>query len=238
MNSALSLRELALDDAANVDAIAAFLDGLSHEERLAQTRALGRDAQRQLYRKAAAAKPLSLIDFVPQTVGTRVEVIHHGRNTLPLPGGLRHFQKRFSRPDSSENRLFGYNESPFITTIGPGFFVAIPTAGHPEWEPRGAIVVDYFSVPDGSVPAGWPPVIPNTQGYKSSLPRTRDFCDAVEHVRSARRQERVLDPISLCASLRADGALRRGPRYQPGPKHLPPTNSPWGFKRIPQRAPR
>jgi hypothetical protein len=51
MNSALTLRDLAFDDAAGVDAIAAFLDGLSHEARLAETRALGRDAQRRLYRK-------------------------------------------------------------------------------------------------------------------------------------------------------------------------------------------
>jgi hypothetical protein len=176
MNSVLSLRDLSMDDAASVDAIAAFLDGLTHEARIAETRALGRDHQRQLYRKAAAAKPLALIDFVPQTVANRVEVIHHGRNTLPLPGGLRHFQKRFSRPDASDTRLFGYNESPFITTVGPGFFVAIPTAGRPEWEARGAVVVDYFQIPDGPVPAGWPPVIPNTQGLQKFVyHRTRDF---------------------------------------------------------------
>jgi len=197
MNSALSLRDLALDDAASVDAIATFLDGLTHEERLSQARALGRDAQRQLYRKAAAAKPLSLIDFVPQTVGNRTEVIHHGRNTLPLPGGLRHFQKRFSRPDSSENRLFGYNESPFLTTVGPGFFVAVPTAGNPEWESRGAIVVDYFQIPDGSVPAGWPPIIPNTQGLQKFVyNRTRDFMRRLStHVTigAAFKEEKALD---------------------------------------------
>src|SRR5687767_10622246 len=34
MHSALSLRDLALDDAASVDAVAAFLDGLSHDARL------------------------------------------------------------------------------------------------------------------------------------------------------------------------------------------------------------
>ncbi|HMI84487.1 MAG TPA: hypothetical protein VK550_10360 [Polyangiaceae bacterium] len=176
MNSVLSLRDLAFDDAASVDAIAAFLDGLTHEARIAETRALGRDAQRRLYRKAAASKPVTLIDFVPPTVANRVEVIHHGRNTLPLPGGLRHFQKRFSRPDSSDSRLFGYNESPFISTVGPGFFVAVPTAGRPEWEARGAIVVDYFQIPDGPVPAGWPPVIPNTQGLQKFVyHRTRDF---------------------------------------------------------------
>jgi hypothetical protein len=197
MTSALSLRDLALDEAAHVDAIAAFLDGLSHEARLAQTRALGRDAQRQLYKKAAAAKPLTLLDFVPPGVPSRTEVIHHGKNTLPLPGGLRHFQKRFSRPDSSDTRLFGYNNSPFLSTIGPGFFVAVATAGRPEWEARGAIVIDYFQIPDGPVPAGWPPVIPNTKGLQVFVyHKTRDFMRRVStHVTigAAYKEEKALD---------------------------------------------
>ncbi|HMJ56465.1 MAG TPA: hypothetical protein VK540_30570 [Polyangiaceae bacterium] len=197
MNTALTLRNLAVDDAAGVDAVAAFLDGLTHEARLAETRALGRDAQRQLYRKAAAAKPLALIDFVPQTVGNRVEVIHHGRNTLPLPGSLRHFQKRFSRPDASETQLYGYNASPFLTTVGPGFFVAVLTAGRPDWEARGAVVIDYFQIPDGPVPAGWPAVIPNTQGLQRFVyHRTRDFMRRVStHVTigAAFKEEKSLD---------------------------------------------
>jgi hypothetical protein len=197
MNSGLSLRDLALDEAANVDAIAAFLDGLTHDARLSQTRALGRDAQRQLYRKAAAAKPLTLLDFVPQAVTPRIEVIHHGRNTLPLPGSLRHFQKRFSRPDSSDTQLYGFNMSPFLTTIGPGFFVAVSTAGRPEWEARGAVVIDYFQIPDGPVPAGWPKVIPNTQGLQRFVyHRTRDFMRRVStHVTigAAFKEEKSLD---------------------------------------------
>jgi hypothetical protein len=197
MHSALSLHDLALDDAASMDAIAAFLDGLSHDARLSQTRALGRDAQRQLYRKAAAAKPLTLLDFVPQAVAPRTEVIHHGRNTLPLPGSLRHFQKRFSRPDSSDTQLYGFNMSPFLTTIGPGFFVAVATAGRPEWEARGAVVIDYFQIPDGPVPAGWPKVIPNTQGLQRFVyHRTRDFMRRVStHVTigAAFKEEKSLD---------------------------------------------
>jgi hypothetical protein len=197
MNSALSLRDLAFDEAAGVDAIAAFLDGLSHDARLAETRALNRDAQRNLYRKAASAKALTLLDFVPQTVPPRTEVIHHGRNTLPLPGGLRHFHKRFSRPDASETQLFGYNQSPFISTVGPGFFVAIMTAGRPEWESRGAVVIDYFQIPDGPVPAGWPPVIPNTQGLQRFVyHRTRDFMRRLSNhvtIGAAYKEEKSLD---------------------------------------------
>jgi len=197
MNSALSLRDLALDDAAGIDAVAAFLDGLGHEARLAETRAVGRDEQRRLYQKAATSKPLALVDFVPQTVASRIEVIHYGRNTLPLPGGLRHFQKRFSRPDTSETQLYGYNQSPFISTIGPGFFVAVSTAGRPEWEARGGVVVDYFQIPDGPVPAGWPPVIPNTQGLQRFVyHKTRDFMRRLStHVTigAAFKEEKALD---------------------------------------------
>jgi hypothetical protein len=197
MNSALHLRDLALDEAAKIDAIAAFLDGLTHDARLAETRTLNRDAQRRLYQKAVQARPLTLVDFVPQSVSSRTEVIHHGKNTLPLPGGLRHFQKCFSRPDDSDARLFGYNNSPFLSTVGPGFFVAVPTAGRSEWEARGAIVIDYFQIPDGPVPADWPKIIPNTQGLQMFVyNKTRDFMRRVStHVTigAAYKEEKALD---------------------------------------------
>ena len=197
MTSGQSLRELANDESAGIDAIAAFLDGLTHDARLAETRVLDRATQRRLYRKAEASRGLTLADFVPPETPPRVEVIHHGRNTLPLPGGLRHFQKRFARPDGEGTKLFGYNQSPFISTVGPGFFVAVMTAGRPEWEQRGAVVVDYFQIPDGPVPAGWPPVIPNTQGLQRFVyHRTRDFLRRVStHVSigAAYKEEKALD---------------------------------------------
>jgi hypothetical protein len=197
MSNGLTLRDLACDDSASVEAIATFLDGLPHEARLAQTRTLNRDAQRRLYQKAAGARPIALTDFVPQATSARVEVIHYGRNTLPLPGGLRLFQKRFSRAEDTETRLFGYNNSPFLSTVGPGFFVAVPTAGRPEWESRGAVVIDYFQIPDGPVPAGWPKVVPNTKGLQRFVyHRTRDFMRRVStHVSigAAFKEEKSLD---------------------------------------------
>jgi hypothetical protein len=112
-------------------------------------------------------------------------------------GPLRLFQKRFSRPEDGSDRLFGYNESPFKTTIGPGFFVAIPTAGKPAWEERGAIVIDYFQIPDGPVPSGWPRVIPNTKGLQRFVyHRTRDYMRRVSaHVTigAAFKEESSLD---------------------------------------------
>jgi len=193
----LSLRELIKDPGAPIEAIGSFLDGLSHEARLAETRTLGRHAQRELYRKAKSAAPLSLEDFVPKGTGARVEVIHHGKNTLPLPGGGKLFQKRFCRPASGEGRLFGYNESPFKGIIGPGFFVAVPTTGNAAWEARGAVVIDYFQIPDGPVADGWPKVVPNTQGLQRFVyHRTRDFMRRVSaHVSigAAFKVEKPLD---------------------------------------------
>jgi hypothetical protein len=200
--SAPSLRDLACDDTASIDAVAAYLENLPHAERVAQSRTLRRDEQRKLYEKAKAAAPLTLDDFAPPAKGARTQVIHHGRNTLPLPGNLRNFQKRMSRPATAANgngatRLFGYNASPFESTVGPGFFLAVPTAGRPEWEARGAIVVDYFQIPDGPVPDGWPKVIPNTQGLQRFVyNRTRDFMRRVsKHVTigAAYKEEKALD---------------------------------------------
>ena len=193
----MTLRDLILDDAASIDSIAAHLDALTPAERLAETRALDRTTQRRLFQKAERAAPLRLDDFVPAAVASRTPVAHDGRNTLHLPGRLRHFQKRFARPASGGDRLFGYNASPFEHTVGPGFFVAVPTAGRPEWEARGAIVVDYFQVPDGPVPDAWPPVVPNTKGLQRFVyNRTRDFMRRVsKHVTigAAYREEKPMD---------------------------------------------
>lgn len=193
----MSLLDLLREDAPRLDAIAAFLDGLSHAERLAETRTLNRDAQRRLYRAAERAAPLTLEDFVPAGVPPRTAVHHHGRNTLPLPGGLRLFEKRFSRPVNGGDRLFGYNQSPFLSTIGPGFYVAVPTKGNPDWEARGAVVVDYFQMPDGPVPDGWPKVIPNSKGLQVLVyHHTRDFMRRVsKHVTvgAAYKVEKALD---------------------------------------------
>jgi hypothetical protein len=181
-----------------IAAIAAYLDGLGPEERLAETRTLGRDDQRRLYEKAAASPPLALTDFVPEGARAREEIIHDGRNTLPLPSGLKLFQKRFCRPEEGGGeRLFGYNQSPFLRTIGPGFFVAVPTSGNAAWEARGAVVVDYFRVPDGAVTEGWPEVVPNTRGLQVFVyHRTRDFMRRVSaHVTigAAYKVEKPLD---------------------------------------------
>lgn len=193
----MDLRALLANDSTTLIAISDTLDALSPSERLAQVHSLDRNEQRALYRKAATAAPLGFADFVPEDRKPLEPVRHYGRNTLPMPRKLQLFEKRFCRPDDGSARLFGYNQSPFIGTVGPGFFVAVKTAGNPAWEERGAIVVDYFQVPDGRVAPGWPKVIPNTQGLQKFVyHKTRDFMRKVStHVTigAAYKVEKALD---------------------------------------------
>jgi len=180
-----------------IDAVSAALDAASAAQRRDAVLALDRTAQRRLYRLAQDAPPLTLEDFVPADRAARESVRHFGRNTLPLPGPLRFFEKRFSRPDAGPPRLFGYNETPVVGLIGPGYFVAVTTAGEPAWAPRGAVVVDYFRVPDSAVPDGWPRVVPNSHGLQRLVyHRTRDFMRRLSRhvtIGAAYKVERPLD---------------------------------------------
>lgn len=188
--------ELIRDPSTDLATIAAHLDGLTPEARAAEVLGLDRATQRTLYEKAAAAAPLSFAHFVGDA-SPGVEVIHDGRNTLPLPAPLRRFQKRFCRPRDGSSRLFGYNEGPTRRLVGPGYFVAVATAGRPAWQTRGAIVIDYFQVPDGEVAPNWPAVVDNAWRLQRLVyHHTRDFMRGVStHVSigAAYKDERPLD---------------------------------------------
>ncbi len=193
----VDIARLIHDATAGIDTIAEQLDRASHEERIGALHSLDRSAQRALYRKAADSRPLHLDDFVPRTVPALVEVRHFGRNTLPLPPAHRLFEKRFCRPDDGSERLFGYNHAPSKWLIGPGYFVLMPTSGHARWQERGALLVDYFQVPDGPVPDHWPAVVRNARGLQRFVyDGTRDFLRRVStHVTigAAYKGERALD---------------------------------------------
>jgi len=164
------------DRSASIERIGALLDDLTHPQRLEALGVLGRDEQRRLYAKASVAPPVTLEHFVPEDRGDVEAVRHHGKNTLPLPKAHRFFAKLFCRPRDGSPRLFGYNDSPSGPIIGPGYFVAVPTAGHGRWVTRGSVVIDYFQVPDGDVPANWPKVVRNGQGLQRFVyDGTRDF---------------------------------------------------------------
>jgi hypothetical protein len=192
----MSLTALIDDPGTDVKEIARYLDGLGGDARWAEVSALDRDRQRMLYEKAFQSAPIDFAHFVGDA-GPRAEVIHDGMNTLPLPTPLKRFQKRFCRPAADKSRLFGYNEGPTRQVVGPGYFVAIPTHGRPHWEARGAIVVDYFQVPDGEVASGWPRVVGNDwRLQKLVYDQTRDFMRRVsKHVSigAAFKREKPLD---------------------------------------------
>jgi len=184
------------DPHAGIDVIANHLDHLDGDTRWREVGALDRSRQRTLHDKAAHARAIDFDHFVGDA-RPRVEVIHDGVNTLPVPAPVRRFQKRFCRPDRGSDRLFGYNEGPTRRWIGPGYFVAIPTADRPAWSARGAIVVDYFQIPDGEVAPGWPPVVDNHWRLQRFVyEATRDFMRRVStHVSigAAFKRERPLD---------------------------------------------
>src|SRR5204863_1058617 len=126
---------------------------------------LDRTQQRTLYEKAAQSDKLAL-DYFTGDAPPRAEVIHDGKNTLPLPSPLQRFQKRFCRPEHDGSRRFGYNEGVSRRVVGPGYFVTVSTQGRPAWEARGPVVIDYFQVPDEQVVDGWPRVLRNEQGLQ------------------------------------------------------------------------
>ncbi|MCE9576401.1 MAG: hypothetical protein K8W52_24850 [Deltaproteobacteria bacterium] len=179
----------------DIHAIARHLDALDAATRAREVLGLGRAQQRALYEKAAASRPIDLAFFVGDA-GPRREVIHDGMNTLPVPPPFRKFQKRFCKSEVA-TRLYGYNEGITRRAIGPGYFVAIPTAGRPAWEARGAVVVDYFQVPEGPVADGWPRVVPNDWRLSRFVyHQTRDFMRRVSahvSVGAAFKVEKPLD---------------------------------------------
>jgi hypothetical protein len=180
-----------------ISEIARYLDGLSPEARREALASTTRAEQRALYEKAKASPPVTLEDFLPAGTSPRRPVRHFGRNTLPLPAAWRSFEKRFALPEDGSRRGFGYNESPTRGLIGPGYFVLIPCDGNDAWMERGAMVVDYFQVPDGAVPDGWPRVVPNSKGLQMFVYRgTRDFMRKVSEgvtIGAAYKGEKALD---------------------------------------------
>jgi hypothetical protein len=138
--------------------VAAFLDGLSHEERVRAIRSAGRAPQRRLYAAVAGHGSVRLADLVPPGRRSLETVRHFGKNTLPA---FTHFEKRFCRPEGQDagapRELWGFNFQSLQPLTGPGYYVAYEDA------PHGEALVDYTRVPP-SAPPGWPAVRGNERG--------------------------------------------------------------------------
>src|SRR2546422_8034477 len=102
-----------------VKGLGAWLDGLAPAERVAAVRELSGKEQAALFEAAKGTRPLTIADFVPESTPPLREVIHEGKNSLPL---FSRFQKRFYRPAPSAQELWGYNEQPLKWATGPGYF--------------------------------------------------------------------------------------------------------------------
>ena len=152
---ATRLQELLAQDRVAPAETAAFLDGLSHADRMDALLSLqGPRLQRKLYAMGSEHPRVTIDQLVPPDMAPLREVIFHGKNSLPV---FTVFQKRFCRPPKEQraDELWGYNHSHLQWVIGPGYFVCHD-------EPEGA-AVDYRKVPSHGAP-GWPAVQPNARG--------------------------------------------------------------------------
>lgn len=133
--------------------MAKALDAMSEPERLDAALALSAKQQARLFDAAKGFKTISIDDFVAPSKGELSQVIHYGRNSLPV---FTTFQKRFCRApkDSAANELWGYNEQTFKSFTGPGYFVAYNID-------EGEVNIDYTRVPPKGA-QGWPAVLPNS----------------------------------------------------------------------------
>jgi len=177
--------------------IGAALDAMDAQTRWSQFEAMSRGEMRALYDLASAAPPLTLDDFVPADTPPLEPVVHRGRNSLPLPQSQRFFSKVMCRPEQGQDQLYGFNDAPLGWAVGPGYYVAVPTAGVPDWESRGGVVVDYYQVPRGRVPNAWPRVRANWVGLQLFVyDHTRDYMRRVSDqvtIGAAYKFERKLD---------------------------------------------
>lgn len=130
------------------------LDDLGHAARVWSVRQWTRAAMAPLWEAAKGFRPVTLDDFVPSSTPPLVEVIHHGKNSLPAH---THFQKRFCKPadaEANQDKLWGYNFQSLSALTGPGYFVMHPGAE------SGELDIDYTMLPAGK-PESWPPIVSN-----------------------------------------------------------------------------
>lgn len=149
-----------------ISAIEAHLDGLPHADRKAQVEALSSKDLAGLYTLADGRHP-DLDFFVPADVPAGQEVVHHGKNSLPVIGGT--FRKRFARVAGDEALIGGFNDNDgFVSQVGwftgPGYFVIRPRGcANPDGRTDcDQLFVNYYEAPTGPTPDGWPAVADNS----------------------------------------------------------------------------
>jgi hypothetical protein len=138
----------------DIDAAAAALDAMEHSTRLATIRELDKKAQRNLFRECKG-RAVGIEAIVPTDQPDFTEVIHHGKNSLPV---FSHFQKRFARNPDNPDELLGYNHQVLAWLTGPGYFVAYAADGE--------VAIDYTRTPQSTLDS-WPAIQPNERGVSN-----------------------------------------------------------------------
>ncbi len=155
----------------NADALAGAFNGLDSDACVA---AIERLTKRDMIRMwgAVEGRQVDAESFVPAGTAVDVEVIHEGKNSLPV---FSRFQKRFTLAQGRPGVLYGYNHNWFnFTTAGPGYFVA-----HQD-DSFGAYGLDYCQLPprDVRLPSGWPAVVPQNRGLQRFI-----YANMVDYMR-------------------------------------------------------
>jgi hypothetical protein len=189
---AAGLRALLADRDQTAAAIAAFLDRLSHDERVAAIRGLGRSQLQALFARVAGYAELGLEDLVPKGTPDFVPIRHFGQNSLPA---FTHFEKRFYRMGDAA-AVGGANFQTLSVVTGPGYFVAQRDPQKPE------VLIDYRRVPT-QTPAGWPAVRGNESGvsrlvYGFMVDRLRRVSEHVSIGSASRNDKPVGAYFVLC----------------------------------------
>jgi hypothetical protein len=134
-------------------AIERLLDSLEPQSRLEEVTALDGRAQARLFEAAAGHRSIGIDSLVPKDHPPLLEVVHEGKNSLPV---FTRFAKVMCRPSTGDEAvLWGYNRNPKTVEVGvgPGYFVAYD---HND----GEVLIDYLQVPPDK-PAHWPKIISN-----------------------------------------------------------------------------
>jgi len=148
----------------DIEGVAHQLDAMREDQRVAFVRALHKGDMMRLW-DACRGRVVSAADFVPDELGSRAEVLHQGKNSLPL---FSRFQKRFAKGDRPEV-VYGYNHNDFNwTTAGPGYFIGHIEVRARAGEQQDVFALDYYEVPPAgaALPLGWPKVRRNEIGLQ------------------------------------------------------------------------
>jgi hypothetical protein len=180
----------------DIDALCAALNALDGDEvRVTAVRSIGGGDQAKIW-AAAAGRSTTLEDIVPSNHAPATEVIHAGKNSLPV---FTNFEKRFCRVAGDDGVLYGYNEGATRSLIGPGCFVAHHFADRDE------VGVDYYQVPpdDAALPEGWPRPVPNEKGlqmlvFAKMIDYLRKVSDHVTIGRAVKKGKETGNYFLLC----------------------------------------